>query len=107
MPKLYLATACARATSFIPQGRSGAAAPVARTIPSLLLSPLARNRAGKRRAFARFSGDLHGRLRTPADCAAAIAVKTVAQAARAGFDRIVFCCFKESSAALRAQHLAI
>jgi hypothetical protein len=33
MPKLYLATACARATSFIPQGRSGAAAPMARTIP--------------------------------------------------------------------------
>jgi|GEM_PF-4764025 len=94
MPKLYLATACARATSFMPPYRSSGATPMARTLPS---PPAIAARSKSSRKTAR------GRLRILADRAAAIAVKTVAQAARAGFDRIVICCFTESSAALRAR----
>jgi hypothetical protein len=49
--------------------------------------------------FARFSGELHGRSTDIRGGAAAIAVTTVA-GTRAVFERIVFCCFSESSAAV-------
>ena len=54
-------------------------------------------------AFPAISTGVYG---FPAERAAAIAVKTVAEASRENFERIVFCCFSESSAAHHTRALA-
>jgi O-acetyl-ADP-ribose deacetylase (regulator of RNase III) len=47
-----------------------------------------------------------GRYRFPADLAARIATRTAVEAGRHDFDRIVFCCFDEVSAARHSRALA-
>jgi O-acetyl-ADP-ribose deacetylase len=57
---------------------------------------IAREHGVRSLAFPAISTGVYG---FPAERAAAIAVTTVAQAARVGFERIIFCCFSDSSAA--------
>ena len=64
---------------------------------------IAREHGVRSLAFPAISTGVYG---FPAERAAAIAVKTVAGASRENFERIVFCCFSESSAAHHTRALA-
>jgi O-acetyl-ADP-ribose deacetylase (regulator of RNase III) len=64
---------------------------------------VARNHQLRAIAFPAISTGIYG---FPAPRAAAIAVATAAEAGRDGFERIIFCCFSESSAAHHRRELA-
>jgi O-acetyl-ADP-ribose deacetylase len=64
---------------------------------------IARQHGVRSIAFPAISTGVYG---FPAERAAAIAVTTVAKSSRENFERIVFCCFSESSAAHHTRALA-
>jgi O-acetyl-ADP-ribose deacetylase len=64
---------------------------------------IAREHGVRSLAFPAISTGVYG---FPAERAAAIAVNTVAGASREGFERVVFCCFSEASAAHHRRELA-
>jgi len=64
---------------------------------------IARQHGVRSIAFPAISTGIYG---FPAERAAAIAVTTVAKSPRENFERIVFCCFSESSAAHHTRALA-